>query len=153
MTKLQNLLCIAALCVWPAVSTLAIDTAPAFADEALQVRYQHLIGELRCPKCQNETIADSPVGIAADLRREVRELMAAGKSDDEILRFLTDRYGDFVLYRPPFVTRTWLLWFAPAIAIVIGLCAAVRIIYRRSKLSINAGDDTVAASASEADAQ
>jgi cytochrome c-type biogenesis protein CcmH len=114
----------------------AIDNEVAFADSALLLRYQHLIGELRCPKCQNETIADSDAPIAADLRREIRDLLAAGKSDAEIIKFLTDRYGDFVLYNPPFVARTWLLWAAPALALLGGLSIAIVIIRRRARMPI-----------------
>ena len=69
-----------------------------------------LIRELRCLQCRSETIADSNATLAADLRRQVRELMAAGKSDQEILQYMTDRYGDYVLYNPPLAPRTWLLW-------------------------------------------
>ena len=78
--------------------------------------------------CQNESIADSNAGLAADLRREVREMLGAGKSDQEILAFMTDRYGDFVLFRPPFVARTWLLWLAPALLLATGAWIATRII-------------------------
>jgi cytochrome c-type biogenesis protein CcmH len=112
----------------------AIDNEVAFADPALLARYQHLINELRCPKCQNETIGDSDAPIAADLRREIRDLLAAGKTDDEVIKFLTDRYGDFVLYNPPFVARTWLLWAAPGLALLGGFSIAVAIIRRRARM-------------------
>ncbi|MGH8238802.1 MAG: cytochrome c-type biogenesis protein, partial [Steroidobacteraceae bacterium] len=91
----------------------AIDTAPAFADPAQQARYEHVIRELRCLVCRSETIADSNATLAADLRRQVREMMAAGKSDQEIFQHMVDRYGDYVLYNPPLAARTWLLWGAP----------------------------------------
>jgi cytochrome c-type biogenesis protein CcmH len=110
---------------------LAIDTEPALDDPALQSRYEHLIREFRCVQCQNETIADSNANLAADLRREIRGMIAAGKSDDEIREFLTQRYGDFVLYRPPVQPTTWLLWSAPALLLVIGGWAAARFIRRR----------------------
>jgi cytochrome c-type biogenesis protein CcmH len=118
-----------------------IDTEPAFDDPTLQARYEHLTNELRCLVCQNQSIADSNAGLAADLRRELRELLAAGKSDAEVLKFMTDRYGDFVLYRPPVVPRTWLLWGAPAILLILGLGAAVRVIRRRSRLPIDEASD------------
>jgi cytochrome c-type biogenesis protein CcmH len=115
----------------------AIDSAPAFDDPILQARYQKLTQELRCLVCQNETIADSNVQLAGDLRRELRGLLAAGKSDEEVLKFLTDRYGDFVLYRPPFIARTWVLWATPIVAL-LGACAiAFVIIKRRAQLPLD----------------
>lgn len=98
----------------------AIDVREPFADPAQQARYERLIREIRCLVCQNEPIADSNAPLAADLRREVRERIEAGSSDAEILSFLTARYGDFVLYRPPFSPRTWLLWLAPGLLLLIG---------------------------------
>jgi len=115
---------------------LAIDTEAAFPDTALQARYEHMIRELRCVQCQNQSIADSPVGLAADLRRQVKEMIAAGKSDADIKRFMTDRYGDFVLYDPPLTTRTYVLWAAPALLLLLTLGVAARVIVRRSKAPI-----------------
>jgi cytochrome c-type biogenesis protein CcmH len=120
-------------------SALAIDSAPAFEDPVLLARYQHLTRELRCLVCQNETIADSNAPLAADLRRELRALIAAGKTDDEIRKFLTDRYGDFVLYNPPFVARTLLLWAAPVIALLAALGVAIVVIRRRAQLPLEDG--------------
>lgn len=119
------------LCVQP---VLAIDTAPAFADPVQQTRYDKLIRELRCVQCRSQSIADSNVGLAADLRREVRELMAAGKSDKEILQYMTDRYGEYILYSPPVKPATWLLWAAPVLLVLIGGAAAVVVIIRKSRL-------------------
>lgn len=118
----------------------AVDSAPAFEDATLQARYEGLTHQLRCLVCQNETIADSGATLAADLRRELREQLAAGKSDTEVLKFMTDRYGAFVLYKPPFEQRTWLLWLGPGLLLLIGFAVAVRIIIQRSKLSIDATD-------------
>ena len=87
-------------CSLRAGNALAIDTERAFDDPALQARYEHINRELRCLVCQNQTIADSNAPLAQDLRREVREMIAAGKTDDEIREFMIERYGDFVLYRP-----------------------------------------------------
>jgi cytochrome c-type biogenesis protein CcmH len=123
-------------------NAFAIDAKPAFDDPILLARYQHLTRELRCLVCQNETIADSNAPLAADLRRELRGLIAAGKTDDEIRTFLTDRYGDFVLYNPPFVARTWLLWAAPALALLGGLSIAIVVIRRRAQLPIEADTAT-----------
>lgn len=125
-----------ALLALGAVSAGAIDTEAAFQDAALQARYEHLTNELRCLVCQNQTVADSNAGLAADLRRQVKEMIAAGKSDDEIKRFMTDRYGDFVLYDPPLSARTMLLWAAPVLLLIVTLGAAARQIIRRSKAEI-----------------
>ena len=113
---------------------LAIDTAPAFEDPAKQDRYERLIRELRCLQCRSETIADSNATLAADLRRQVREMMAAGKSDAEIFQHMVDRYGDYVLYKPPVAPRTWLLWGAPILLLVGGAAIAVFVIARKSHL-------------------
>ncbi len=112
---------------------LAIDTGPAFEDPAEQERYELLVNELRCLVCQNQSIADSNATLARDLRREVREMMEAGRTDAEIRTYMTDRYGDFVLYRPPFSARTWLLWAAPGLLVIGGLAAAVVVVLRRAR--------------------
>jgi cytochrome c-type biogenesis protein CcmH len=121
----------ALLCVQIA---LAIDTAPAFDDPRMQERYERLSRELRCLVCRSETIADSNAPLAHDLRRELRELMAAGKSDQEIITFMTDRYGDYVLYKPPLQPRTFLLWAAPVLLLAGGAAAAAVVIMRKSRL-------------------
>jgi cytochrome c-type biogenesis protein CcmH len=113
-------------------SALGID-AERLDDPALQQRYEQLTRELRCLVCQNETIADSNASLAVDLRREVREMMKAGKSDAEIRAFLTERYGDFVLYLPPVAPRTWLLWAAPALLLLGGVAVAALVILRRAR--------------------
>jgi len=113
---------------------LAIDTAPAFDDPAQQARYERVIRELRCLQCRSETIADSNATLAADLRRQVREMMAAGKTDQEIFQHMVDRYGDYVLYKPPLVARTWVLWGAPILLLVGGAAIAVFVIARKSHL-------------------
>lgn len=125
-----------------AARAFGVDTGEEFADPALQARYERLTHDLRCLVCQNESIADSNAGLAADLRREVREMLGAGKSDQEILAFMTDRYGDFVLFRPPFVARTWLLWVAPALLLATGAWIATRIIKRKAQLARADSDDS-----------
>ena len=94
--------------------------AGAQADPALDARLRALEEELRCLVCQNQTLADSSAPLAEDLRREVRELAVAGKSDEEIKQYLVARYGDFVLYRPPVKSTTWLLWFGPFVLLAGG---------------------------------
>jgi cytochrome c-type biogenesis protein CcmH len=83
--------------------------------------------------CQNQSIADSNATLASDLRREVRDLMEAGQSDEQIRSFMTERYGDFVLYRPPVRPRTWLLWSAPALLLLGGIGIAVLVVSRRAR--------------------
>ena len=107
----------------------AIDPLP-FANDAEEQRFQHLASELRCLVCQNQNIADSDAGLAKDLRKEVFEMMRAGQSDDEIKRFLTDRYGYFVLYRPPFKSTTLVLWIGPIVILVIGFAIARNMMLR-----------------------
>ena len=125
----------------------AIDTQVAFEDPALQARYEKLSHELRCPMCQNNTIADSPVGISADLRRELHEQIAAGKTDAEILEFMTARYGDFILYNPPVKPKTWLLWAAPGLLLVVGLVSAGVVVVRRSRVIPDDSADSEAGTA------
>lgn len=122
------------VCLGLSLQAGAIDTLPEFQDPALQARYERLIHELRCLQCQNNTIADSPVGLASDLRRSVHELLQQGKSDGEVIAFMTARYGDFVLYKPPFVPRTWVLWLGPVLLLLAGIWLGWRIVARRSQL-------------------
>ena len=112
-------------------AALAIDPLP-FRDAAEEERFRQLTAELRCVMCQNQSLADSNAGIAGDLRREVLDLMHAGKSDEEIKAFLVERYTEFVLYDPPMRADTLLLWLGPAIVLLGGLVAVVVIIRRRS---------------------
>ena len=109
----------------------------AQADPALDVRLKKLEEELRCLVCQNQSLADSTAPLAEDLRREVRQLAVAGKSDDEIRQFLVARYGDFVLYRPPVKNTTWLLWFGPFVLLAAGGVIWWLILRRRGRK----GDD------------
>jgi cytochrome c-type biogenesis protein CcmH len=92
---------------------------------------------VRCLVCQNQTIADSTAPLAADLRREIRELMANGASREDVVRFLVDRYGDFVLYRPPVQPTTWVLWAAPAVLSLLGLLVFARTVRRRLRQPID----------------
>jgi len=100
----------------------------------LEARYLALTHELRCMQCQNESLADSPVELAADLRAEVRDMLIAGKSDDEVRAFMVARYGDFILFRPRFTARTAWLWLAPGILLLIGAAVLVRVIVKRGAL-------------------
>src|SRR6266480_6781266 len=115
--------------------------APALAKEAkpvedpqIEQRMQALTQQLRCLVCQNETLADSHADLAEDLRKEIREQMKAGKSDQEIIAFLTQRYGDFVLYKPPVKSTTYLLWFGPFVLLFAGTGVLYRYLKRRREL-------------------
>ena len=101
---------------------------------ALQNRYLALTHELRCMQCQNEAIADSPVDLAADLRRQVHDMLIAGKTDDDVRNFMVARYGEFILFRPRMSLRTAWLWLAPGVLILVGAFVAVRIVQQRSAL-------------------
>ncbi len=103
-----------------------------FKDGVTQKRYQQLVKELRCPKCQNQNLADSNSQIAVDLRHEVYEMVTAGNSDDEIVDFMVERYGEFVLYRPKVSSLTYILWFGPAIFLLVGVVIVVFIIRQKS---------------------
>lgn len=121
-------------------AAFAID-AESFDDPALQERYRYLTHVLRCPKCQNEAIAESNAPVAVDLRREVRRMLLEGRTDQEILDFMSSRFGDFVLFKPPLAARTWLLWAAPAIVLGIALGSAIVIIRRRAQLPAGADSE------------
>ena len=109
----------------------AIDPEPPFEDPQLEAEYQALIKEVRCLVCQNQTIADSNAPLAADLRREIREMMGEGATRGEVNEFLVARYGDFVLYRPRFQPSTWALWVGPAFFVILGMVVFARILRSR----------------------
>ncbi len=124
------------LAFWLALPPVAWAIDPVeLPDPVLQERYRALTHELRCMQCQNQSIADSPVSLAGDLRREVRELLAAGKTDAEIREHLASRYGDFILFRPRFTAQTAWLWVTPVLLLLVGLFVALRIIRGRASLA------------------
>lgn len=110
------------------------EAKPNAEDPVIEQRLIRLAQDLRCLVCQNESLASSNAELAADLRREIRELMKAGKSDEEVIAYLTARYGDFVLYRPPFKPVTYLLWGAPVLFLAIGLIGWYLTLRRRRTL-------------------
>jgi len=134
MTRRLTLILLALL-AWSAAG--AIDTGVAFEDPAMQARYEHLISEVRCLVCQNQTIKDSNVFLAADLRREIRRMMSEGMSDAEIADFLVARYGDFVLYNPRKSGKTMVLWIVPGVLLGLGLVAIVGVVRGRMALPID----------------
>ena len=107
----------------------------AAADPATEARMLRLSAELRCLVCQNQTIADSSAPLAEDLRRQVREMIVRGDTDAQIIEFMTQRYGDFVLYRPPLKGSTAALWFGPVVLLVGGLSIFIVVLRRRSRLA------------------
>jgi cytochrome c-type biogenesis protein CcmH len=115
---------------------LAQEAKPLADDPELEKRVMNLSKELRCLVCQNETLADSRADLAVDLRNEIRDQMKAGKSDKEIITFLTARYGDFVLYRPPVRPTTYLLWFGPFLLLVIGMVILYKYVRQRRDLIV-----------------
>jgi cytochrome c-type biogenesis protein CcmH len=123
--------------LFASANSSAVDAEDTLADPVLRTRYESINRELRCLVCQNQTIADSNADLAKDLRREVRDMLEAGKTDAEIRNFMTDRYGDFVLYKP----RSLVLWAAPAVLLLGGLVLVGRIVVRRSRSMATAAPD------------
>lgn len=111
----------------------AIDSEPPFADPTMQTRYMELTHELRCLVCQDETVADSNADLAADFRRQIHDMVAAGKSNADIKAYMVQRYGDFVLYKPPVQSSTALLWVGPFILLLIGLGVVVLVVRKRAQ--------------------
>jgi cytochrome c-type biogenesis protein CcmH len=116
-----------------------------FKDPVLEKRYQSLTEELRCLVCQNQNIADSHAELAQDLRRKVFELLNRGQSDTEIVDYMTDRYGDFVLYRPPFNFKTMILWLGPLLAVLLGALGYSRVVKNTKRSPDTASEDDLKA--------
>ncbi|MFA7667643.1 MAG: cytochrome c-type biogenesis protein [Burkholderiaceae bacterium] len=116
-------------------------TDSLITDPADKARYDRLAHELRCLVCQNQTLAESDASLAADLRRQVETMVIDGRSDDQIKRFLVERYGDFVLYRPPMQSNTWLLWFGPFVLLAVGIGVWMAINRRRSRSTASPAPD------------
>ncbi len=123
---------LAALCAALAFNSWAQGAIPPEQDARAEQRMTAIAAELRCLVCQNESIAGSRADLAVDLRQQIREQIAAGKSDPEIMAYMVERYGDFVRYRPPLQGTTLLLWFGPAMLFIAGLIALVLNLRRRS---------------------
>ena len=111
---------------------LSMNPQDTFQSPEQLERYERLTHEFRCVVCQNQSVAESNVDLAKDLRRITRDMILAGKTDDEIKQFMTDRYGDFVLYNPPLKPVTYLLWGAPVILLLVGAITMVTVVGRRS---------------------
>ena len=131
---MRTLFLLAMLLLSPLAHAQASDPTPLlFRDTAQETRFHRLTAELRCVMCQNQSLADSNALIARDLRREVLDLMHAGKSDEEIKQFLVARYTDFVLYQPRVGPSTWLLWFGPGLLLAIGVATVVVIVRKHGR--------------------
>ncbi|MFH6569198.1 MULTISPECIES: cytochrome c-type biogenesis protein [Pseudomonas] len=126
------------------IAQAAIDTYE-FANDAERERFRELTKELRCPKCQNQDIADSNAPIATDLRREIFRMLGEGKDNQQILDFMVSRYGDFVLYKPALTSKTVVLWFGPLALLVGGLVVIGVIVGRRRRTEQAEGSDTLSA--------
>lgn len=135
MKRLLPLLVLALALVAGLAAAQAIEPMP-FKDHAQELRFQHLTSQLRCPMCQNETLADSNAPIARDLRHEVFKLMQEGRSDAQIKQYLVARYSDYVLYDPPVNPTTWLLWFGPLLILLAGAVVVVVTIRKRARGSV-----------------
>jgi cytochrome c-type biogenesis protein CcmH len=122
------------LCGFVALAA-AKEAAPLAADPVLEARMQRIAVELRCLVCQNQTIADSPAGLSDDLRREIREQLLRGASDEQVVQYMTDRYGDFIRYRPAMKASTMVLWLGPIVLLVGGVLVLVLVLRRRSRLA------------------
>lgn len=123
------LLCITSL------TYAAIDTYE-FSSEEQQQRYKHFIDELRCPKCQNQNLSGSNAPIAMDLRKQLYVMIEQGKSDEEIINYMLDRYGDFILYKPRLTSKTLLLWGAPLLFLAVGLLILINLLRARRKANL-----------------
>ncbi len=119
-------------CVLVLSSPLAAEAPPVAADPVLERRVLSLSEQLRCLVCQNQTIAESHAELAIDLRNQVREQLAQGSSEQQVIDYMVARYGDFVMYRPPFKPMTWLLWWGPALLLAAGLGGLALQLHRRA---------------------
>jgi cytochrome c-type biogenesis protein CcmH len=125
------------LAVLSATVAHALDANGMIEDPVLQARFESIAKDLRCLVCQNESIADSNADLARDLRRQVREMLIAGKSDKEIFTFMTDRYGEFVRFNPPLNAKTVLIWGAPFIMLLVGAVIIFRVVRVRSRMPLD----------------
>ena len=129
-------LAVMVLSLFVTTAVLAVDPGEEFDDPELQARYEKIIDEVRCLKCQNQTIKDSNAFLASDLRREIARMLHEGMTDDEIFDFLVQRYGEFALYRPRASGKTLVLWIAPAILLLAGAFVLTNVVRRRMAMPI-----------------
>ena len=125
-----------ALVLWAASGAIAADDPMSIDDPEVNARYQSLIREVRCLVCENRSIAESPSDVAQDLKRVILDMVLEGKSDGEIAEFLSARYGDSILYRPPVQPNTWALWGGPVALLLLGAFVFARIVRDRARQPI-----------------
>ncbi len=128
-------------CLWISTPASAIESELPIADPEQRELYDRLTNETRCLVCQNQTIADSNAALAVDLRREIRGMVEAGQTEQEIKIFLTDRYGEFVLYRPRWSAATAVLWLAPVVLVLLGAAWLWRIVQRRAAMPVSTEEE------------
>ncbi len=128
---MRRLIPLLLLLVLATAAAWAGEAAPMAEDEVVEKRMVAISDEMRCLVCQNESLSGSHAELAQDLRREIRQMIKAGKTDQQIMDFMVDRYGDFVRYRPPMKSTTYLLWFGPFLLLAVALVALVRYLRRR----------------------
>ena len=133
--KRASLLLALLLCLLPS-RVLAGEAQPLAEDPVLEKRVMALAENLRCLVCQNESLAGSHADLAVDLRQQIREQMKAGKSDEQIIAYMTERYGDFVLFKPPVKMTTYLLWFGPFLLLAAGVVVQVIYLKRRRERGV-----------------
>jgi cytochrome c-type biogenesis protein CcmH len=121
----------------PAADAPAIDANGLLTDPALEARYESITHQLRCLVCQNESVADSNVQLAGDLRRQVREMLLAGRSDAEVFDFMTARYGEFIRFNTPLEAKTLFIWGAPFALLLVGAVVVFRVVRRRSLMPMD----------------
>ncbi|MCE9639724.1 MAG: cytochrome c-type biogenesis protein CcmH [Betaproteobacteria bacterium] len=142
------LLCLLCL-LWMPLAVCAQSAQPMPQDPVANKRAMQLAEELRCLVCQNQTIADSNAELAVDLRRQIREQIAQGRDDGQIMAYMVERYGDFVLYRPPLKATTLFLWFGPPVLLLLGIIFLLRYLNSRRKRveqqPLSAGERSAAA--------
>jgi len=126
--------------LWAVPATAATEAQPAAQNPELEARMMDVAAELRCLVCQNQTIADSHAELAQDLRQQIREMLAKGMTEEQIRRYMTDRYGDFVLYKPPFKTSTALLWLGPGLLMAVAIGTLFVVLRRRQRMAADAFD-------------
>ncbi len=144
--------CVGVLCLAVQAPAMANEAAPASDDPVTEARLMRLGAELRCLVCQNQTIADSNADLAVDLRNQLRDMIRRGETDDQIVGYMTERYGDFVLYRPPLKATTFVLWFGPLVLLVVGVGSLMLILRKRMRMRADQFEpdpDEAEASASE----
>jgi cytochrome c-type biogenesis protein CcmH len=132
MTSMRRLLSLLMLAIWPAVAAMAVEPDEMLADPVLETRARAISAELRCVVCRSESIDESNAEIAKDLRLLVRERLEAGDTDDEVRDFIVDRYGEYILLRPPFTLQNAVLWLSGPVFLLIGGGIAASLIRRRS---------------------